>query len=449
MKILKNQTTVNLKSANKIRKVPAVSVVTWLWLILLITGQTNAQSFSGRFSTSFYTWERVVSDSSSSNHLRLYQTAQITLGQLASNKLSFHLYGLASQDLADSAEDDPIPRLYNAYFRWKDNKGVINQIKLGRQRIASGAGYGIIDGMDLTLRIGKYAKVAGFVGFLVPFTNTVEVDNWDNSHAFGFRASTNQLLGAKILLSFQQRNRRPAAYPAPGRYAPQREQNLVFDSLEQRLLALDVYRYFSKKLSIYGRLDYDLEQERVRRGQFELKILATEKLELSGEFFHRAPLLEANSIFTVFEQNTSQHLGLRVNYRLKPAWFLNGNLGYALYEGDEALRFGVGLRFKYGYIGYNFRSGYGGENNGAYASINYPLNAKLALMVSTGLSRYRLYSETADANTSLTGSFGFNYKPAKNFTFDFLGQGVRNRFFNSDLRFFVKANYWIFKKNNR
>jgi hypothetical protein len=403
--------------------------------------QTNAQSINTRFSTSFYSWERQLTERSSTKHLRLYQTAQITIGKLASNRLSFHLYGQASQDLAEGAENDPIPRLYNAYFQWKERKGVLARVKMGRQRVYSGVAYGAIDGIDVTLRAGKLFKVGGFVGFLVPFSNEIEVDSWDQSHAFGVRASTNKILGTKILVSFMQRNRRPVAYSAPGRFT---QRKISFESLEQRLVGVDIYRSFSRQVSVYGRFDYDLEQERVRRGQFEIRVTPIQKLELAGEFFHRAPLIAANSIFAVFDLNTTQEIGIRANYHLRKNWTLFGKVSFLIYDGDQTQRLSLGVRSKYGYLGYNFRKGYGGQNNGIVASFNYPLTAKLGLLASTGISRYSLFNEDAEKNTSLTGSFGFNYRPAKHFSVDLLGQGLRNRFFSNDFRFFVKANYWFF-----
>ncbi len=418
----------------------------WLIIVLALPTQGVTQSINARFSTSFYTWERKLSDVESTNHLRIYQTAQFTLGQLASNRLSFHLYGLLSQDISESAEDDPISRLYNAYFQWRERKGVLEKVKLGRQRVYSGVAYGTIDGVDLTLRVGNLFKIGGFAGFLVPFSNEIEIANWDDRHTFGLRVTTNKLFGAKALISFMQRNSRPVSYAAPGRYT---QRILSFESLEQRLLGLDLYRNFGPKFATYARLDYDLEQERIRRGHVELKVKPSATWEFAGEFFHRAPFIEANSIFTVFDQNTIQDFGLRVNYRFNTQWFLNGNFGYVQYEGDETIRFGLGVRCKYGYLGYNFRSGYGGKNNGTYLAVNYPLTQKLGLIASTGFSRYSLFNEDAETNTSLTGSLGFNYRPGRHFSLDFLGQGLRNRFYDNDFRFFLKANYWIFSKTTR
>lgn len=413
--------------------------------LIFLPREIFAQSVNSRFTTSFYSWERFFSESSSERHLRIYQTAQITIGQLASNRLSFHVFGQASQDVAQDVNDDPIPRLYNAYFQWREPKGILNQIKLGRQRLYSGVAYGTIDGVDVTLGVGKYFDIGGFVGFLVPvFSNDIEVADWETSHTFGFRASSNQILGSRVLVSFMQRNQSPVAYTRPGRYT---QRILTFESLAQRLIGIDIYRNFTNKVGLYGRFDYDLEQERVRRGQVELSVTPLTKWEITGEFFHRAPLIDANSIFTVFDQSTTQDVGLRVNYQIRQSWFIGGNVGALLYDGDHTVRFGLNLRSKYGIVGYNFRRGYGGQNNGIYATVNYPLTPQWGLLASTGFSRYSVFDDDFDQNTSLTGSLGLNYRPGRHFSVDVLGQGLRNRFLSNDFRLFARANYWFFAKN--
>ncbi|RMD86061.1 MAG: hypothetical protein D6813_15475 [Calditrichaeota bacterium] len=417
---------------------------TWFFMVIILAQPVRSQSISARFSTSIYSWERSPTDTTTQDHVRLYQTAQFTVGQLASNRLSFHLYTQISQDLVESSEDDPIPRLYNAYLQWRERRGFLEKIKIGRQRVYSGVAYGTIDGIDATLRIGKKVRLGGFAGFLVPFTNSIEIDDWKVSHTFGIRLQSKNFLGSKILISFMQRNRRPVNYSAPGRFT---QKILQFESLEQRLAGIDIFRNFDNKINLYGRLDYDLLQKRVQRGQLELRYEPSVRWELAGEFFHRAPLVEYNSIFSVFDFSTTQELDVRVNYRLQKDWQVMGKLGLVFYDGDQTQRILLGLRFRYGFIAYNFRHGYGGQNNGVTASINYPFTPKIGFMISSGVARYSLFNTEMPQYTSLTGSVGINYRPYKYFSLDILGQGVRNRFYDNDFRIFMRANYWVFAKS--
>jgi hypothetical protein len=352
-----------------------------------------------------------------------------------------------SQDVAKSSDDDATPRLYNTFLQWRERKGVLQRVRLGRQRIYSGVGYATVDGVDLGLRLGKYFRVSGFAGFLVPVTNSISIDKWDNSNAYGASASFNHRGNSKILISFMQRNRRPMAYISPGRYT---ERLLTFPALEQRLLGLDIFQRFTRQLNAYGRLDYDTVQDRIRRAQLELRAMPARKIELSVEFFHRAPLVEANSIFAVFDHGTSRDIRGRASYLLDNGWSIYGDVGYQKYsaEGvsanDNTVRFGIGARCRYGYVGYNFRRGYGGLNNGLYAALNYPVTRQVGLLISTGYSRYSLFDVDAEKYSSLLGSVGFNYRASKNFSLDVVGQGLHNRFYDNDLRLLAKANYWFF-----
>ncbi len=422
-----------------------LSLIIGLLLVPLLS-QVPAQSVNGRFTTSFYSLERQTLSGSETQSI-LYQSAQLTIGQMAGNRLSAHFFGHGAQGLGDEIDSgEPVFRLYNSYLQWHDKKNLLQRIRLGRQRLYSGVAYGTIDGVDLTLRLGRRFKVGGFAGLLALPGNDVDIADWDDRHALGLRVSARDLLGTRVLVSFMQRNRRPLSYTSPGRFT---QRILSYQSLEQRLIGVDLQRQFSRRVGFYGRFDYDLEQERLRRGQVELKYSANTRLEVALEFFHRAPLLAANSIFTVFELNTTQDVAVRANYRFTGNWFVNGNVGFSQYDGDETVRFGAGLGSKYGSFGYNFRRGYGGQNSGAYAALSYPLTQKLGVVANTGLSRYRLFDEDADSNTSLTGSVGINYRFKQHCSFNVLGQGIRNRFLDNDFRVLVKANYWFFASQKK
>jgi hypothetical protein len=402
-----------------------------------------AQSLNTRFTTSFYTWERYLSGDESQNHARLYQTMQFTLGQMANNKLSLHFYGQASGDMSNASDDDVIPRLYTAYLQWRERKGIVKRFRVGRQRIYSGVAYGAIDGADVEFRIGKHLVLGGFAGFLVPFTNSIEIGDWEQNNMYGARLAIPNLSGTRVMLSYAQRNRSPGDYTQPGRYTGK---ILTFDSRENSLIGLDVYRAFSDRFNAYGRFDYDLEQERVRRAQIEVRGSVSKRIQLSAEVYHRAPLIAANSIFMVFEQFTSQDLLARVSYLLDGGWSLYSDAGVQLYKDDDTVRFGLGARGRYGYVGYNFRRGYGGSNNGLYAALNYPVTKGFTAIVTTGFSRYSLYSTDADMFTALSGTAGFNYRASKQFSLDLLAQGLHNRFYDDDLRLLARANYWFFTK---
>ena len=86
-------------------------------------------------------------------------------------------------------------------------------------------------------------------------------------------------------------------------------------------------------------------------------------------------------------------------------------------------------------------------NNGLYAALNYPITNRFTAIVTTGFSRYSLYSPDAeDAYSALLGTAGFNYRTGRQFSLDVMAQGLHNKYYNDDLRLLARANYWFFTK---
>jgi hypothetical protein len=419
------------------------STITSFLILVGLAFSANSQSLNARFSTSFYSWESHLSEAISNNHFRIYQTARATVGQLANGHMSLHLYGQFSKDVGATVDEDAALGLYSSYLQWKDSKGILKKARLGRQRVYGGVGYGTMDGVDADFNIGKQISIGGYVGLLVPYRSKIELAEWDERHTFGARFRISDVFRTKVLFSYMRRDRTPTPYVPDGQVS---SELLEFNSKEQELAGIDLLRDFSSAVSGYGRLDYDLLQERIRRAQVELTLRPSPRLELAAEFFHRSPLLAANSIFTVFDTETTQDIAMRANYALSGGWRLNGNVGLQQYSGDENIRFALGASCKYGHVGYNFRSGYGGYNNGLFGSLSYPLRPNLSLMASTGISRYSLLDEDGDRYTAFSSSAGFNFRPNNSLSLDLIGQNLRTRWLDSDVRVFARANYWFFTK---
>jgi len=63
--------------------------------------------------------------------------------------------------------------------------------------------------------------------------------------------------------------------------------------------------------------------------------------------------------------------------------------------------------------------------------------------VGLSYASYKL-SDAVEKEKDLILSLGANYKLNKSFSFDIQGQYLRNKFYKSDFRFFIKLNYWLF-----
>ena len=105
-----------------------------LLIMLLLSPSLFSQSISGRLTTSLYSWEQQVFDSSSANHFRAYQLVQFNAVDVGVKGLGFHTYLNVSNDFANQAVDDPRFWIYNMYL---DYRNVVNglDVGLGRQKI--------------------------------------------------------------------------------------------------------------------------------------------------------------------------------------------------------------------------------------------------------------------------------------------------------------------------
>jgi len=407
-------------------------------LFLLASSPLGAQTLSLRLTSSAYSWEVHPTLGSSQTQLRGFEQVQLTVGRLGTPDLSFTAFWQSSANLA-GADAAPWHRLYSAFFHWR-RLGRRLDLRLGRQRLYDGVAYGTMDGLRANVRLARDVELVGFVGTLVPYTRKVEVASWDDGHIFGGRLKLLKLAGGRISLSYVRRTR-SVAYQRPGRYSLRQ---LVLTDRQQQLGGIDVQRAFGKRTSLYGRFDWDFEQTRVRRAEFEAQVRPSDKIELSAAFLHRAPLIDANSIFTVFDSHTTQEVLARLAYRVRTDISVFVRTGRLWYNGDNGFRAAAGLVTRYGTLGFEHRSGYGGTSNGLTGSLAYPLRPHLALIAGTGLARYRLFGDSGDFDTSLTGSIGLQYRPNRQWTIDLIGHGLRNKFFDNDMRLFLRASYWLF-----
>ena len=134
-------------------------IVMGLTLFFIIASSTGfyAQTINARFTTSVYSWQQKEIDSNSANHVRAYQLAQVTIGNIGLPGLSFHTYLNLSNDFGEEAVDDPRVWIYNCYFNYKNTAKAID-LSLGRQRVYAGVGYGTIDGMQVKYGFRDFFK---------------------------------------------------------------------------------------------------------------------------------------------------------------------------------------------------------------------------------------------------------------------------------------------------
>jgi len=416
-------------------------------LILLIPTSALPSTISGRFITSFYNWERQDDDSTSTQHLRAYQSAILHVSGIGTRDLLFHSYVYATSDLTEKASDDPRLKIYNLYLDWKRIARRVD-VTLGRQRVYEGVGFGTIDGGRIGVKVGTKMVLTGYAGILTPLGKSNHLNTWSDGHLWGGRLTITGVGETDIVVSFVRRDRAPLRYRDPGRYNREiYEQNRlqVQDNGRQvQLVGLDLRRTVKRTMNLYGRLEINTQPLRVWEGEVVARYDVTKDVRVTGEFIHWAPQIAANSIFIVFDVQSNHQVALRGAYRLNRYVSLSTHLITVLYKGDTTQRVEFGASVGQGYIGYSRRIGYGGESDGLVASIRQPVGKRVWIRGDVSFSGYTLNEEVKERDDQIGGGIGVTYQPEKHVTFDIEGQGIRNTIYANDFRLFFRANYWFF-----
>lgn len=411
-----------------------------LALLAGLGGVARGAVIDGRLTTSLYSFEGLKTDTTSATFLRAYQGLRLDLNQLGAPALSLHTYLQGTTDLGEKAGTDPRLRLYHAYLKLKTDR---LRLQLGRQRVSAGVGQGSIDG------VWAAASRSGFdldlyAGPLVSLDRAAEPGAWSEGSLWGGRLRTQRFLGAIFSLGFARRQRQTAAYAAPGRYsgvqAPARE-------IARQVMGIEGRRDFRGGHSLYGRLDYDLEEEQLRRGEVEGRYALSQRLSLQAEWLRRAPWISPNSLLGAFPREDYQEFGGRLYYRLTGTVQVAASFASTLYEDDTAQRLGLVLSAGDHYtLGYYRSMGYSRASDGVVGSVHYPLSPRLLLRGELDLASYERYEDAEDRDGLATGALGLSWRPMPAALVEAQVQGLRNPTHSSDARLLLRGSWHFFKR---
>jgi|GEM_PF-2476059 hypothetical protein len=414
-----------------------------LLVFLVLPVWSWAQGLSLRFTTAMYNWERYDTVNRSSKHLRLYQLADMSVTRLFHQRnLSFHLYGGISGDVGQRAGNDPQNLLYHAYLEWKNVFGM-GRIKIGRQRIYSGVGFGTMDGISVRLRFAHSYSFLVYAGLLAPALNEARFESWKKAHMYGAQMLIQPMNTFRFSLSYVLRNRMPIEY-LRGRFS---QRVITFAGVQNHLVGVDAWYQPTRRLRFYGRLDYDLGLQDIRRAELTANGSFSTRLQLGIRAVHRTPYQNLNSIFSVFTQYGYDEYRLSVAYRFSPDMRFSGYGGVRSYKGDHSSFFGGGVYWKGHYAGYFRRSGYEGEGDNLVFQTQWRLSTKWVLNAGGNLFSYRIFPDIeAERETAVAGIFGLRGRLRDWLQLDAQIQYLKNERYQSDIRFFFRAVYTYFRR---
>lgn len=421
-------------------------------LVVLFAPGAFAQRLQARFVTSAYAWERKDTIGSSAQHLFAYQTIQLSL---AGEKLSFHTYVQGFNDFLGPVKNDPILRVFNAYFKWS-NIAQAADLSVGRQAVFAGVGTGTIDGGLASLKfLDSRLKLVGYYGALPsPRFKAELIKNTGDNYMAGGQLVAAPADFAQLSVSYMQKHIKPDTYIGIRRdslfnpYAVE----IKPSATAEEYLSGDISLEYQDIVSGYARYDYDLLLEKNSRFQLftrvkpfgSVNVKALQPLSFTGEYIQREPRLLFNSIFSVFTFNSLKEYEMGAEYAFSPQWQVFAKYGSVSYNDANQNHVTVGVNGEHYSLSVTRDDGDGGELSAASLNFGYPLfDNKLMPTLMVGYAHYKLSEYASKLDDALSVAAGAVYRPLRVLSIDAQAQWIQNKIYDSDVRFFVRVNYFL------
>ncbi|MFQ5628718.1 MAG: hypothetical protein ACE5I1_08155, partial [bacterium] len=362
------------------RKILSIGIIVTTFPVLLF-----AQSFSGRLTSSFYTFERSDTTDVSSTHARGYQTFQF---DLRNKNFLFRTFGQMDNDFGTRLAGDGKVRMYNLYLQWRDNKKRV-EINVGRQPVFSGVAVGTIDGAQVKIMPARWLRIKGFGGGLLPSDQRLKiVDDMSDNYMAGGQVLLFPVSELKVGVSYFNKQQTRASYQALRADSVGNVFTQLIEPENQafQFASLDA-AWTRNETSLYARSDYDIHSDQFTRAEISLRSNFSQKFSANTSYTFRSPRLPRNSIFWLFNIEDNHEVEGGIYYRHKPNFGIYGNVAGIFYkqqsavrtstdpeEKSQSLRMTAGFDFANGGLNYVRRSGYAGNLDGLNGSLYFPVN---------------------------------------------------------------------------
>jgi hypothetical protein len=419
-----------------------ILLVLFLFSLLFISS-LPAQMISGRFSTSFYTWEKFDTVDQSNIITRLYQNVQLDASH---GDISFHTFLNGATGGSTSLSDNGQVRVYNAFLQVK-NVGNLFDARLGRIPVFAGVGNGVVDGIFLKSEFSDEVSISGFAGGNVSTAlRSKAFDDIKDNFFAGGQAIGKFFDGARFSLSYMNRQRKPDSYWTVRPDSAYNPINLLIEppARKEQVIGADASYECASHYSLYGRFDYDINRSEVSKGELDARVNLIPDLVVTGTFIHRIPRIFYNSFFTLFPTESVEEFEGGVEYAVCKWATGVGRVAYVQYDDDNTIRFTAGFNTSYGGVRYSGTDGYAGKLQSINFDAMYPFFDKhVTPSVGLGYSSYKLSDGSGENETALAGVAGFVLRPTKVFSVDLQGQWIKNKIVDNDFRVFGKISYWF------
>ncbi|MBI5020454.1 MAG: hypothetical protein HZB59_03370 [Ignavibacteriales bacterium] len=411
--------------------------------ILVLSAFSVAQNINGRFSTSFYTWEKFDTVDQSNIITRIYQNAEVNA---SFGDVSLHTFLNGATGGIKSLSDNGQVRVYNAYLQWKNIGGVL-EARLGRVPVFAGVGNGIIDGALFKSEITSQLTVTGYGGGNVSTAlRSKAFDNIKDNYFVGGQVVGKFIEGMRLGLSYMNRQREVKSYWAVRSDSAYNPVTMLIEppARKEQVIGADVSYEFGNNYSVYGRFDYELNRDEILKGEIDGRVRLNSDLTMTGTFIHRTPKIFYNTFFTLFPSESVEEFEGGIEYAVCPWANAIGRVAYVQYDDDQSMRYTAGVSTNYGGFQYAGTSGFAGKLHSISFDAVYPFFDRLITpTIGATYSLYELSDGSGKSESMIAAVAGIVVRPMKTISIDIQTQWIENKIMENDLRVFGRVSYWF------
>ncbi len=415
--------------------------------VVLLVISVQAQMTTGRLTTSMYAFEGRDTALAKALYLRAYENVYLNV---ATEDYSFNMNAMVSNDFGSAIETDPELRV-NSFLLKVKNIGGLADITAGRQFVFAGAGSGQIDGVQGTARFfDRILVVTGYGGANVIQTRDIRKNYIGTNGLYGGQIVYAPLEEGTIGVSYMNKRWERKPYSALRLDSLFNPYTIVVNSRpnEEELASLDLDYRYNSALTLQAKTDYDFYSESISRIHTFARVGILNDLNVTGEYIFREPRIAYNSIFSIFNVNSTKEIEGGLEYRPGPKSFFYARFANVEYVDENSQRLVVGGAYDFLSAVYTQNFGYAGELNGITLQAVYPMMDRMITpMCAVGYATYK-HAKSNPASEVVNASVGAVYRPIQMLSTDIQLQWMSNPQYKSDMRLFLKVNYWFNERLN-
>jgi hypothetical protein len=380
-------------------------------LLLLSFSFLYAQmNVSGNLSSSLYSFETKGEKS----NLDFYQGINFKITPQSNPNIYFqnNLVFIKRNNPSDWSN-----KLYSSYVGWNIPQEKLH-FRLGRQFLYSGVITGTMDALVVSASPVKQMGIKLVSGLVTPFDRAFELTKWKDGNILGGYASYKFNNKIKTDVSYVQKTRD--------------------DEIYWQQAGAVVSGNFSE-FFYYLKYDHNLLTSEYQTYKANVSYYITDWY-ISAEYSSQKPRIYEDSFFSLFKINKHDQIRFALTRSVNEYKLGFQFINTTYPESENTQQVLTTLSNNWGIVGLVYQMGYGGDNLGIYAEIEYKLLSNLKFNLYSSHYKYERQSVKIEEQATAF-STGVQYLPYDFLRLDLQIQESINSFYKSDLRGLFRLNY--------